>query len=190
MIRSLHALRCPATLTLPRRLLSAVLVVGLGLLTCAPLAIADDLPEYQLKAAILYNFAAFTEWPDDVGRTLNLCVYGQDPFREELGALQGKPVGGRSIGIHRNVSIEALKDCQLVFIASSAIGSLPRVLDSLRGAAALTVADSPGATREGVALNMGVSQNKIVFEANLDAARRARLKLSSKLLRLAKEVLQ
>ena len=56
----------------------------LGLLTYAPAAKSDDLPEYRLKAAFLYNFAAFTEWPADVGSTLNLCVYGQDPFGEDL----------------------------------------------------------------------------------------------------------
>ena len=104
--------------------------------------------------------------------------------------MQGKTVGGRSIAVHRKVGIESLKGCQIVFIASPAIDGLPRILDSLRGAAVLTVADSPGAARQGVALNMAVAQNKIVFEANLEAARHARINLSSKLLRLAREVQQ
>ena len=64
------------------RILLALLC--LGLLTYAPAAKSDDLPEYRLKAAFLYNFAVFTEWPADVGSTLNLCVYGQDPFGEDL----------------------------------------------------------------------------------------------------------
>ena len=64
------------------------------------------------------------------------------------------------------------------------------MLDELRDTPALTVADTPGAARQGVALNMAVVQNRIAFEANLQAARAARLNLSSKLLRLATEVHQ
>ena len=161
-----------------------------GLLSCAPAKADDDLPEYRLKAAILYNFAAFTEWPNDVGTTLNLCVYGQDPFGGEIDPLQGRTVGGRSIAVRRTASIEALNGCQLVYISSSAVSGLKGVLDSLRGAAVLTVADTAGAARMGVALNMRVVQNRVVFEANLEAARQARVNLSSKLLRLASEVLQ
>ena len=174
------------------RLSARILLLWLswGLWSYAPAAIGDDLPEYRLKAAILYNFAAFTEWPAEVGNTLNLCVYGQDPFGEELDALQGQAVGGRRLAVHRKASIETLRGCQIVFIAGPVHGGLPRVLDSLRGAAALTVAESPGAVRQGVALNMTVVQNRIVFEANLQAARGAGLNLSSKLLRLAKEVIQ
>ncbi len=160
------------------------------MLAFVPQSSASDLPEYRLKAAFLYNFALFTEWPAEVGPTLNLCVFGKDPFGEEIEPLQGKAVGSRKITVHRKASVESLKDCQFVFVASSAIGSLARVLDGLRGAPVLTVADTPGAARQGVALNMAVAQNKVTFEANLEAARAARLNLSSKLLRLAAEVRQ
>jgi hypothetical protein len=70
------------------------------------------------------------------------------------------------------------------------VDAISRVLSSLRGGTVLTVADVPGAARLGVALNMNVVKNKITFEANLAAARAANLKLSSKLLSLATEVLQ
>ena len=153
-------------------------------------ALADELPEYRLKAAFLYNFALFTEWPAEVGTTLNLCIHGTDPFGKEIDALQDKAVGPRSIAVQRRRANESLKGCQVVFIAASAIGSLPRVLDELRDLPVLTVADSPGAAREGVALNMALAQNKISFQANLLAARAAKLNLSSKLLRLASEVQQ
>lgn len=164
------------------------LIAALLLLGCAASARANELPEYRLKAAFLFNFALYTEWPTDVGPTLNVCVHGNDPFGEEIDALQGRAVGNRRIAIQRKPRVDALKDCQVVFIASSAIGNLPRVLDALRGVPALTVADSPGAARDGVVLNMGVAQSKIVFEANLEAARSAKLNLSSKMLRLAREV--
>ena len=165
------------------------LVLALG--ASAPAArAADELPEYRLKAAFLYNFALFTEWPADVGNTLRLCVFGPDPFGAELDGLQGKAVGERSITVQRKTSLDGLKHCQIVFIAAAAAGQLPRVLEALDGQTVLTVADSAGATRQGSALNMAVSQNKISFEANLKAARAAKLNLSSKLLRLATEVIQ
>jgi len=151
---------------------------------------ADPLPEYRLKAAFLYNFALFTEWPTDVGGTLHLCVHGADPFGAELDALQGKVVGERSIVVQRKDVGDDLSGCQIVFIAASAMGGVSRVLDELHGRTALTVADSPGAIREGVALGMTVTQNKVTFAANLLAAHRAGLNLSSKLLRLATEVIQ
>jgi YfiR/HmsC-like len=166
-------------------------IIGLaGLLAFAPAARADDLPEYRLKAAFLYNFALFTEWPAEVGGTLNLCIHGNDPFGKELDGLQGKAVGERSLAVQRKAIGESVGSCQVVFIAASSIGSLPRVLEGLRGRPVLVVTDSPGAARQGAALNMAVAQNRITFEANLQAARGAGLNLSSKLLRLATEVHQ
>ena len=167
---------------------SVLLLAALVLL--APPARAQEFSEYRLKAAFVYNFALFTEWPTEVGPTLNLCIHGQDPFGEELDELQGKAVGKRNIALQRKASVDSLKSCQLVFISGPGMRSLPRVLDELRERPALTVADSPGAVRLGVMLNMAVAQNKVTFEANLPAARAARLTLSSKVLRLATGVLQ
>jgi hypothetical protein len=164
--------------------------LGLALIVFAPAALSDDLPEYRLKAAFLYNFALFTEWPSDVGSTLNLCVYGRDPFGEEIDALQGKPVGGRRMVVRRVTSVEGLAVCQIVFIADPSADAISRLLSTQRRAPVLTVADVPGAARQGIALNMNVVKNKITFEANLAAARAANVKLSSKLLSLATEVFQ
>jgi hypothetical protein len=121
---------------------------------------------------------------------LNVCVHGDDPFGGEIDGLQGKSAGGRSLAVNRRAAGEPLRDCHIVFIAASMIDHLPRVLDSLRGRPVLTVADSAGAMRRGVMLNMKMAQGKITFEANLQAARGAGLDLSSKLLRLAVEVQQ
>ena len=161
-----------------------------ALVLLAPTARAQEFSEYRLKAAFVYNFALFTEWPPEVGPTLNLCIHGQDPFGEELDELQGKAVGKRSIALQRKASVDSLKGCQLVFVSAQGMRSLARVLDELRERPVLTVADSPGAARQGAMLNLAVAQNKVTFEANLQAARAARLTLSSKLLRLATEVLQ
>ena len=171
------------------RLLTVLLWLAASLV-CAPSAHADDLPEYRLKAAFLYNFMAFTEWPAAAEGSLNLCIHGKDPFGPELDGLQGKLVAGRSITVQRKAAGESLKNCHAVFIAASLTDSLPRVLEGLKGQPVLTLADSPGAMRKGVALNMSVVQGKVSFEANLQAARSAGLNLSSKLLRLATDVLQ
>ena len=160
------------------------------LMFSAPCIKAQELSEYRIKVAFLYNFALYTEWPDSVGKTLTLCIHGADPFGKELDELQGKRVGGRQLVLQRKASIDMLKECQLVFLPAQAIARLPRVLDELVDHPTLVVTDSPGAARQGAALNMVVNQQKITFEANWRAARAARLKLSSNLLRLATDVYQ
>jgi len=173
-----------------RRALLPLILAGAAQWFYMPPAHAQDLSEYRLKVAFIYNFALFTEWPAEVGGTLNLCIYGQDPFGKDIDALEGKVVGLRGITVYRKAASASLGDCHLVYIAASAMPNLPRVLEAVRGNPVLTVADSPGAARQGVTLNMAVAQNKITFEANLQAARASRLNLSSKLLRLATEVFQ
>jgi len=167
-----------------------VLVGMLALLGCVSQATADNLAEYRIKAAFLVNFAIFTEWPAEVESTLNICVYGPDPFGAELDRFGGKSVGGRSLLVTRVNSVDKLGACQIVFITRPVIDNLLRVLDNVSGKPVLTVADSPGAMRQGVALNMGTRQSKVTFEANLAAARSNGLNLSSKLLNLAGEVKQ
>jgi hypothetical protein len=162
----------------------------LGLLFCLSPAWADTAEEYRLKLAFLYNFVSFTEWPATVGNTLNVCVYGQDSFGDDLDKLQGRSVAGRTLTVRRTTSQESLANCQVVFIARPVINNLPRILDGLRGKPVLTVADSPGASSQGVMLNMGMAQNRIQFQANLTGVRENGLGLSSKLLRLATEVVQ
>lgn len=161
-----------------------------ALAVAAPASAAAGLSEYQLKAAFLYNFALFTEWPADVGATIRLCIEGRDPFGPELDALQGKPAAHRQIAIDRTPGPDALAACQIVFIPQSSAAHLAGTVERLRGTTVLTVAESPGAARQGVVLNMAVTGEKITFQANLRAARQARLTLSSKLLRLATEVIR
>lgn len=170
--------------------LKIALLLAIGLMLSSTLALAQATPEYRAKAGFLYNFIAFTEWPSKVGSPLTLCVYGADPFGDELNALQGKNVGGRSLVTLRASSLAKLKACQVVFIASSAMSDLPSILETLRSEPVLTIADTPGALDAGVGINMVLSQGKIAFEVNLEAARNAQLNLSSKLLRLAGKVRQ
>ncbi len=151
---------------------------------------AEALPEYRLKAAFIYNFAVFTEWPASVGNKLNLCVHGPDPFAGELSNLDGKAVGARSIAVQRTQASETLADCHIVFVAAQTLDAAPALLQQLQGRPVLTISDSAGALRRGIALNLNLAQSRVTFEANLAAARASGLKLSSKLLNLATEVLE
>jgi hypothetical protein len=170
---------------LPRRF-----IILLVLLSFIRPVWADDLPEYRLKAEFLYRFAQFTEWPVEVGNTLNLCVHGADPFGAEIDALQGKLVERRNIVVLRNVKADALDRCQIIYVAPAATADVPHLLERIKGLPVLVVADTPGAARLGVTLNMAVVKSHVTFEANLHTARDARINLSSRLLRLATEVIQ
>ncbi len=169
--------------------LLAALGLSLALLFTAS-ARATDLPEYRLKSAFIFNFIVYTEWPSSTANKLFLCIQGTDPFGAEVDGLNGKAAAGRTLTVLRKAVGESLADCDVVFVAASAMAPLPRTLDSLRRRPVLTLADSPGAMRQGVMLNMNMAGDKVSFEANLLAARSAGLNLSSKLLRLATEVQQ
>ena len=167
--------------------LAALLLAWLAML---PAARADDLPEYRLKAAFVYNFLAYTDWPADTGTTLTLCLRTPEPFGREIDGLQGKPVGTRTLAVQRRGPGESLKGCHAVFLPAAALEVPSRVIEPLRESPVLTLADTPGAMRRGVMLNMTLLNGKVSFEANLQAARAAGLGLSAKLLRLASEVQQ
>jgi hypothetical protein len=171
----------------------ARVVCACVLMLCVLPGLAQESPmsssERELKAAFLYNFMLFTEWPAETGKTLTLCVLEPDPLGHALAALQGKAVGTRQLSVQTR-SADALKACDAVFMAASAAGTLTRVLEGLRGKPVLTIADRPDATRQGVVLNMAITANRISFEANLLAAREAHLQISSKLLRLATGIIQ
>lgn len=178
-------------MNLARRALGAVaLMLGCILPGGAGAQSSMNNAEKELKVAFIYNFMLFTEWPSEVGNTLNICLTGQDPFGQALDLLGGRLVAGRSLVVHRKNGTDSFGQCQVLFISSSEIGSVQRVLESLGNTPTLTIADSPGAASQGVALNMRVLNNKVTFQANLQAVRSARLNLSSKLLRLATDVIQ
>ena len=165
------------------------LLTGCLLLIAAFPVRPEEPAEYRLKAAVLYNFARYTEWPSETGPTLTLCILGKDPFGEAIDAMQGKPVGNRELVVRRVRDDDSLLGCHVLFIAQSAAATLPRVIGQLRNRPVLTVADTPGAGSQGVGLNMVTVQGKVRFEANLGAARAAGLQLSSNLLRLATQVI-
>ncbi len=169
-------------------ILAAIGPLGAGL-GVAPAA-AETSREYLIKAAFLYNFAKFTEWPagtfPDGSAPLDICVFGEDPFGAALDSIAGKAIRGRTVAVHRVASIEEGAACHLLFISASEATRLSGILQSLRDRPVLTIADMPDFARAGGIINLKTNEEeKIRFEINVAIAKRAGLKLSSKLLNLA-----
>ncbi len=175
---------------LKTRLRHRLIILFIGLVLSTQLLAVTHINEYQVKAAFLYNFIAFTEWPDEIDQTLNLCIYGEDYFGREIDELRTRAVDDNNIKIIRLTNLERSRACQVLFISKSVIDDLPNILASIQGEPVLTIADSPKAASKGVIINMNLTQNKINFEVNLESARGVRLDISSKLLRLATKVYQ
>ncbi len=145
--------------------------------------------EYQVKAAFIYNFAKFVEWPDEShDNVLVLCVLGEGSFRDTLNTIKGKVIRGKRLQVKRVKSIQDLKDCNILFITSSEKYNISHHIYDLDGLSILTVGDTEGFAEQGVIINLYIENNKVRFKVNIEAARRANLKLSSRLLKLAKIV--
>lgn len=163
----------------------AVLLLACTGLAAAPRAGA--VTEYELKAAFLYNFASFTEWPPAAAPGMAVCVLGHDPFGAVLDGLKGKTVQGVAIEVRRVGTATEARACRVVFIGAQG-DELAAQLAALRDAPVLTVADGHEAARRGAIIGLVPDAGRIGFEVNITAARSAGLTLSSKLLRLARQV--
>ena len=178
-----------------RRLLANIVRLCLALaLVGIPLSARADtqpLDEYQVKAAFLYNFAKFVDWPgeafSDSSAPLVIGVIGEDPFGGALDrAINGKTVSGRSLLVRRLKWGQDLRSCHILYISSSERKRLPQILQSLKGASVLTVGDMGQFNQRGGIINFILEANKVRFEINSHGADQARLRISSKLLTLAK----
>jgi hypothetical protein len=150
--------------------------------------------EYQVKAAFLYNFAKFVEWPpssfSDASAPLQICVLGHDPFGKELRNITNeKTVNGRKLEVHGEVDLEHARSCHIIFIASPGETRMKEIVAGLRGASVLTVGDTKGFAAQGGMINFVLENDRVQFEVNRKAAEEARLKISSKLLSVAKLVI-
>jgi len=146
---------------------------------------------YPLKADLLYNFAKFVEWPAEAfyadNTPFRICVQGDDPFGPDLEPAPKKRVNGRSVVVQRGTGDDPLAGCHVVFIAVSEAPRLARALSRF-GPGVLTVSDIPGFAERGGTIGFVMERERVRFEINTDAAQRAGLKISSKLLKLAKVV--
>jgi hypothetical protein len=150
--------------------------------------------EYQVKAAFLYHFSQFVEWPEGTFKEANspiiYCTLGEDPFRGALDlSLSGKTVGVRALQVQHLKQPQEIRGCQILFIGAGQQKLVPSLRTRFQGNPVLTVGESEHFVQDGGMIGFLLEENKIRFEINLDVAEHAKLKLSSRLLGLAKRVI-
>lgn len=148
------------------------------------------MPAQRVKAAYLYKFASYVEWPDDQpSEPITIGVLGARAFAEELLAITaGRSVDGRSIRVRQVVQGDELDGLQILFIGRQEAPRLDRRLAPVIGQPILTVTESDGALAAGSIVNFAVVEDRVRFEISLPAAHRNRLRLSSQLLAVAQRV--
>jgi hypothetical protein len=174
---------------------TALVLVALLSCACAPVDRAQtEAPgEYQLKAAFLFNFAKFIDWPaasfPSPQSPFSICILGTDPFGHAMDdVLRDKSVDNRPVAISRLKNVAQAKQCHMVFVSQSETAHLADVIQQLRGAGVLLVGESDGFAAAGGMIQFTREDNHVRFLINPDAADRAGLKVSSKLLSLARVV--
>jgi hypothetical protein len=164
----------------------ALALLAAGLAVAAPAGATWD--EYEVKAAFLLNFARLVEWPAaarPAAQDLVVAVLGSKEVERVISRSIGdESVGERSVTVRRISGPEEVAGSHIVFVSRDADDLAP-VLDAARAHAALAVGESEGFARNGGVINFFVEDKRLRFEINTDAASRARLKVSSRLLRLA-----
>lgn len=161
-------------------------------LWCAA-AWAQPTSEYQVKAAYLFNFGQFVEWPAHPAAPANapfvIGVVGKDPFGKTLDdVVRGESLGGRQLVVRRYRDAQEITNCQILFIARSEAERLDQTLEALRGRQVLTVTDIEGAEHQGAMIVLVNDNQRIRMRINLSAAKASNLVISSKLLRPAEVI--
>jgi YfiR/HmsC-like len=174
------------------------IVLITGLLAVALGAHAQDVSsessEYLVKAGFIYNFAKLVEWPASVlgqpGHQIVIGVLGNDTFASVLDrVVEGKKIDGRPFQVKRLHNKE-YKDCgcHILFISAPESGRADEIINLMKNASVLTIAETPGFAKRGGIINFTLEDSKVHFEVNVEAAKQAALNISSRLLSLAKIV--
>ena len=165
-------------------------VIGTIIARPVPPLTAAALDEYQVKAAYLYNFAKFVEWPADAFASptapMVIGVYGIDPFGPTLdNLLRDKKVAGRSFQVRRSTRIQELRNSHILFVGEGQ-DAPSALIRTLAGASVLTVGQSPDFLRDGGIVLFQIEDGRVVFSIDSAAAAKAHLSISSQLLRLSR----
>ncbi len=150
---------------------------------------SEALPEYLVKAVMLYHFARFTKWPKDAfadsDTPVRICVLGQDPFGSDLDSLVSHQIRGRDIVTTRLRNVRHAKECHLLFIAESEEKRLLSILKVLVEWPILTIADMDRFARRGGIIHLKIHKETVRFEINTGSAQQVELTFSSEMLMLA-----
>jgi hypothetical protein len=168
-------------------------VLSLVMLAAVTHAQARSVTEYQIKAAFLYNFSKFIEWPADArpapGLPIRICILGVNPFGPEMErTIAGKRVDGHPIEAVDLRTLAQARTCQILFLALAESSKLRQALNATAGHGVLVVGEHRGLAEQGAAINFVVDEDRVRFDINARAASSAHLKISSKLLALARKV--
>lgn len=176
-----------------RRRAVAILLALLGLLA-GPAGAAGDVSagEYQIKAAYLHHFAQFVEWPQSTlpaGAPIVIGLIGEDPFGRAIDeVIAGKRANGHPLIVRRLRWNDPLSSCHVLFVSSSELEHLGAILAATRGFSVLTVSDVDGFAIHGGMIELTTVRNRIDFDINTGAAAEAHLRISSKLLKIARAI--
>ena len=168
------------------------LIAGVFVWTVAA-AQSDQPSEYEVKAAFLFNFTKFVEWPENAFTNprapIVIGVIGDDPFGESLvHIVEGQQAQGRSIEVVKYRHGDELRRCHVLFISASERQRTEQILASLHQASVLTVSDMDGFAEAGGAIQFVIQENRVRFVVNLDVATQNKLRVSAKLLALARVI--
>lgn len=160
-------------------------------LAFAPVGFGEEAPtEYQIKAAFVYNFVKFVEWPPQAfakpSSPIVVGVLGENVFGDNLEqAIHGKVINNRPLEFEACHSLTEATNCQVLFISGSEKGRFPEIFAALQGKSILTVGDTDRFCAAGGMINFIIVERKIRFQINEASARKAGLTISSDLLSLA-----
>lgn len=184
--------------TIPRTVhVACALFLWAGCMLAAsrPVVLAQAYSEYEVKAAFLFKFTKFVEWPapeDPEAKKkepFRIGILGDDPFGDALdNTVKDEAVLGRQIAVVRGQALDDLGPCELLFLSRSFAAEAKNVLDALKESHTLTVSDMDGFLDKGGMIHLDLDGKRVLFRINDDAALAAHLKISSQLLQLAKEV--
>ncbi len=173
---------------------TAQIMIGLlmGAVLADPAALSEDriVREHDLKAAYIYNIIKFVDWPESARHDpeLRIGIIGADPFGSSIEIIKGKIVGKRRITVLRSQNLQTLKHCHALFISRSESRQVEWIARNASSLNILTFGDTAGFASRGIIVNFFLQDNKLRFEINIDAARRAGLAISSQVLKLGRIV--
>jgi hypothetical protein len=169
-----------------------IFVLLLSLCPVLYLAIASFSEEYEVKAAFIYNFSKFIDWPEEAspkeGEAFVIGLLGENPFGDHLKNLKNHKVNGRRIEIQEYTLIEDARHCHILFISNSERKNIQKILGKLTGKHILTVSDIAGFTDQGGMIDFIIAKDKIAFVINRGAMEKEGLEPNSQLLKLAKKI--
>jgi len=177
----------------------ALTLVFSNIAFCTPASVASSSAEatppspLQVKAAFIFNFSVFIEWPENSFSSttdpITVCVLGDEPMADTLDAtLKGRSAKGRPFAVKSSKWPQDLEGCKLVFIGLASTKAPEKTMADFADTRALVVADIPGAAEHGAVINFFQEGDRIRFEVNLSAARKGNFSISSRMLQLARIV--